>query len=270
MKTLPDTLYRGLPAAEITAPDADAGRIEAIVSVFDVVDSYGTRIKPGAFTRSLERRLPVGCWGHDWTQPVAKTTEARELKPGDPKLPENIRAFGGLYIAAEFNLETQRGRDAYSDVKNGLMSEFSIGFSVDSGVWTRDADAEIYDITGVNLMEWSPVVAGSNPATELISVRDAAPAATLEQHAETVLTTARALCDRIRDVADLRATDGRDLNPVNIERLTDNATALEALAAEMRAMVPPPTPTPEPDTGRAMRLAHLRERELLLTMPGAR
>ena len=54
---------------------------------------------------------------HDWNAPVAKTLEARELAPNDPLLPDNIRGLGGLYVKAKFNMNTQRGREAFSDIK---------------------------------------------------------------------------------------------------------------------------------------------------------
>ena len=110
--------------------DQPQGIIEAVVSVFGNVDSAGERILPGAFTQSLIQKPPKGVWMHQWDQPIAKTIEARELLPGDPLLPDEIRLLGGLYIKGQFNLGTQRGRDAFSDVAFGVVDEFSIGYSV--------------------------------------------------------------------------------------------------------------------------------------------
>ena len=96
----------------------DTGMLEAIVSVFYNIDSYGDRMMPGFFNESITKKLPKGVWMHDWTMPVAKTLEARELMPGDMMLPEKLRSLGGLYIKSQFNMETQRGREAFSDIKN--------------------------------------------------------------------------------------------------------------------------------------------------------
>lgn len=138
-----------------TKADDEKGIIEAYVSIFDNVDLVGDIIKRGAFAESLAKKLPKGVWGHDWNVPVAKTLEARE----DEK---------GLYIKAQFNLDTQRGQEAYSDIKFGIIDEFSIGFRVLDDEWTED---NIRVITKARLYEWSPVLVGANPDTELISVK---------------------------------------------------------------------------------------------------
>lgn len=132
------------------------GIIEAYVSIFDNIDLVGDIIKQGAFAESIAKKLPKGVWMHNWDVPIAKTLEVRE----DGK---------GLYIRAEFNLETQRGKEAYSDVKFGIIDEFSIGFRVLDYEWDEN-DNRI--IKKVRLYEWSPVLAGANPDTELINIKE--------------------------------------------------------------------------------------------------
>ena len=136
----------------------EEGIIEAYVSVFNVVDSYGDVIERGAFIESLERKLPKGVWMHNWDQPIAKTLEAKE-------------DAHGLFIRGQFNLDTQRGREAFSDLKFGTTDEFSIGFYIEDG--DLDDEAGVFRIKKVRLVEWSPVLAGANPDTELISVKSA-------------------------------------------------------------------------------------------------
>lgn len=135
--------------------DNQQGIIEAYVSIFDNEDSVGDVIKMGAFAKSLARKLPKGVWSHKWDQPVAKTLEARE----DGK---------GLFIKGQFNLDTIRGREAYSDIKFGIFDEFSIGFSIEKS-FIDDKGRRV--ITEAKLYEWSPVLAGANPETELVSIK---------------------------------------------------------------------------------------------------
>ena len=123
-----DLKRKTFPISHVKAIDTTQGIIEAIVSVFDVVDCYNERIKPGFFKDSLERRRAKGVWMHEWHTPVAKTLEQRELAPGDPILPEHIKHLGGLYIKGQFNLSTQRGKEAFSDIEFGIIDEYSIGF----------------------------------------------------------------------------------------------------------------------------------------------
>jgi HK97 family phage prohead protease len=149
----------------------DQGIIEAFVSVFGNVDSYGEIIDFGAFRESLAAKLPKGVWSHNWDQPIAKTLEAREIPAGDPALPESIRNFGGLYIKGQLVLAVQKAAEALALLKEKVIDEFSIGYN----------DEEAYDaedgrhLKRLRLYEWSPVLVGANPLTELINVKGAVP-----------------------------------------------------------------------------------------------
>lgn len=171
--------HKGFPATLLKAGGLEgegAGIIEAIVSVFGNIDAAGEVVEQGFFTESLAKKLPPGIWMHDWSQPVAKTLEARELAPGDPLLPEAIRGNGGLYVKGQFNLGTQRGRDAFSDIAAGIVDEFSFGYSVQESEW--DKAAACRRLRKGTIYEWSPVLVGCNPATALISAKTAPGAAT--------------------------------------------------------------------------------------------
>lgn len=145
-----------VPAAvDIKVVDEDKGIVEAYVSIFGNIDSYGDIILRGAFLESLAKKLPKFVWSHNWEVPIGKIIEARE----DEK---------GLYIKAQFNLETQRGKEAYSDLKFGSFDEFSIGLRVLDWEY-NEAGNRI--IKKARVYEASPVLAGANPDTELISVK---------------------------------------------------------------------------------------------------
>jgi len=131
------------------------GIIEAYVSIFNNVDLVGDIIQQGAFAESLMKKLPKGVWSHDWQAPIALTLEARE----DAK---------GLYIKGQFILTVQKAQEAYDLIKAGVIDEFSIGFRVLDDEWKEDGTRVI---TKARLYEWSPVLVGANPDTELISVK---------------------------------------------------------------------------------------------------
>ncbi|BDI29409.1 hypothetical protein CCAX7_14600 [Capsulimonas corticalis] len=164
-----DLLYKTLPAYGVKTLDSAQGIMEAIVAVFDNVDAAGERIKAGAFTQSLERKYPKGVWMHDWMIPVAKTLEAKELLPGDPLLPAELAELGGLYVKGQFNLNTQRGREAFSDLDFGTVDEFSIGYVTRKD--SIDSKTQVRDLIVIDLYEWSPVLVGCNPQTALIGVK---------------------------------------------------------------------------------------------------
>lgn len=145
--------------AKINKTNKKEGIIEAIVSVFGVVDSYKDVVEKGAFEKSLKRKLPVGVWMHNQEKTVAKTLEARETETG-------------LYIKGQFNLDTQRGREAFSDIDFGIIDEFSIGYIETDSETDKDG---IRHLKEVDLIEWSPVVRGACPTTELLEVKSAIP-----------------------------------------------------------------------------------------------
>ena len=117
---------------------------------------------PGAFSKSLAKRTPKGVWAHDWSQPIAKTLEARETNEG-------------LVIRGQFNLDTQRGREAFSDIKFGIIDEFSIGYRVMKDSYDPE-QKDIRQLDELDLFEWSPVLVGMNPATELLTIKSDVPA----------------------------------------------------------------------------------------------
>ena len=150
--------------------DDRSGQLEAIVSVFSNTDAGFEKVMPGSFTKSIQRKLPKGVWAHDWKQPIAKTIEARELLAGDPLLPDSLKELGGAYIKGQFNLDTQRGREAYSDIKFGIIDEFSIGYKVlKEG---KDKETGARELLDLDWKEWSPVLVGMNDQTRLISIKD--------------------------------------------------------------------------------------------------
>ena len=71
----------------------DEGIVEAYVSVFGNVDLAGEMVVHGAFTKSLQKKLPKGVYMHDWSRPVSTTIEAEEVPAGDSRLPEQIKLF---------------------------------------------------------------------------------------------------------------------------------------------------------------------------------
>lgn len=161
--------YKELRAHGFKVLDEAQGVVEAIVAVYGNVDSAEERILYGAFKQSLTAKYPKGVWMHDWSKPVAKTLEARELPPGDPRLPPELKAYGGLYIKGQFNLGTQRGKDAFSDIAFGIIDEFSIGYKIIQSRYS--ADDSCLDLIELQLYEWSPVLVGCNPITQLISAK---------------------------------------------------------------------------------------------------
>lgn len=171
--------YKTTSVAGFKVLSDEEGIVETIVSVTGLKDRVSDVIEPGAYEKTLQVRTPKGVWSHAWDKPISKTEEVKELMPGDPRLPKKLpngepwpRDAGGLLIKTRFNLGTQRGRDAYSDVTFfGDEQEWSIGYQVPTG------GAEVKDgiryIKTLDLYEYSPVLFGAMPAARTQTVKDA-------------------------------------------------------------------------------------------------
>lgn len=214
----------------------ETGVIEAIVSVFNNVDAGKEIVREGFFQKSIEKKLPKGVWAHDWKQPIAKTLEAKELPPGDPLLPAHLMALGGAYIKGQFNLDTQRGREAYSDVKFGIIDEFSIGYAVLKD--GKDKDTGARELIEGDWKEWSPVLVGMNDQTRLISIKAAEDAKgmlaeEMAQSVPSVWDLERAMHSVVRKIAETaKAAKVTDV-PIDV-----NAKVSE-LIAEYAPQLPP-------------------------------
>ena len=152
--------------------DEAQGVVECFVAGIGNKDSVGDIIVPGAFTESLKRRKPRVVWGHNWNEPIGKVLEMYEVPPSDPRLPMKMRAagIGGLYAKVQFNLKSERGRQAFADVAFfGEEQEWSIGYKTLDADFDPQRQANV--LKKVELYEASPVLHGANQLTGTISVK---------------------------------------------------------------------------------------------------
>jgi len=153
--------------------DKAQGIVEAFVSGIGNKDSVGDVVVSGAFNGSLKRRKPRVVWGHDWNQPIGKVLEIYEVPKSDPRLPEKMKraGIGGLFAKVQFNLNTERGREAFANVAfYGMDQEWSIGYKTITADFDANVQANL--LKEVELYEISPVLHGANQLTGTISVKD--------------------------------------------------------------------------------------------------
>lgn len=155
--------------------DETKGIAEMYVAGIGNIDDGGDIIDPGWANVSLRTRNPKGVWSHDWDIWVAKTIETYEVKAGDDRLADTKLAAvgaGAQYVKSQFNLDTQAGREAFSNVtffENEC--EFSIGYVP---IKAEVDDKGVRHLKVVDWYEWSPVLFGMNPATSLIGAKSLA------------------------------------------------------------------------------------------------
>lgn len=209
---------------------APAGTVHAVVSIFKNEDSVRDVMVKGAFAKSIKAgkakgALPPGVWSHDWQRPIAKTMDAFETDEG-------------LNVIGQFNLETQDGHDAYSNVKNGLFTEYSFGFQ---RVNEDEKDGVTY-VKDVIWYEWSPVLVGANRDTYTVGVKrddkrfDLSDFPT-ERHFERWLVAA----GLTRSFATIVVSKGYKQQVEVLQREADEATSQEPETAV------PTEPEPKPD-----------------------
>lgn len=149
--------YKDLPV-QLKVDEKEEGVVEAYVSVFGNVDSYGEIVEKGAFAESLKSsfpRYPKFVWAHNWEEPLGPTLEAHEDERG-------------LYAKGKFVLSVQRAREIYELMKAGAITDFSFGYKVDEDVVDENGIRHLKKLT---IFEWSPVLVGANPKATLLNVK---------------------------------------------------------------------------------------------------
>lgn len=165
-----ETQYKSIPGQIST--NETLGIVECFTAAIGNKDSVGDICLPGCFTNSLKRRKPRVVWGHNWNEPIGKVLDIYEVGPNDPRLPGKMRAngVGGLYTRVQFNLKSERGREAFSNITFfGEEQEWSIGYKTLDAVYDNKQQANM--LKEVELYEVSPVLHGANQLTGTISIK---------------------------------------------------------------------------------------------------
>lgn len=144
-----DVLVKASHDVLLIKADGEPGEIQGYGSLWGKVDSYGEVVVEGAFAKSLKawskakRPIPM-LWQHRPDLPIGVWDTFAE----DGK---------GLKLAGRLNLETQRGKEAWSDVKMQAVTGLSIGYyEVNADPYNFESD-EPRKLLELDLREVSPV-----------------------------------------------------------------------------------------------------------------
>jgi len=148
------------------------GQFRALVSVFNVKDSMGDVIVPGAFTDTLEEwkasgdSIPV-YWSHQMHDPdynVGWVLDAEQTGEG-------------LEVLAQLDLEeggSPKARQVYRLLKGRRVTQFSFAYDVtDGGPSKSDDHGDHNELRILKLYEVGPTPIGANQETDLLGVKDA-------------------------------------------------------------------------------------------------
>lgn len=135
---------------------SEEGVVEAYLTAWDTVDSYNTTFQRGCFQRTFkERGHKIRLlWNHE--RLAGKIIECREDDYGP-------------FVQAQFNLDTQIGREAFAHVRDGDVDAFSFGFNVPKGGDTWESGVRTF--TEVKVLECGPVVFEANSAAKVTGTR---------------------------------------------------------------------------------------------------
>lgn len=153
-----ETEQKSIPF-ELKEMDEEEGTFEGYAATFsETPDSYGDIIDPGAFKKTLKeagKRVKV-LWNHDAWEPIGVPIEMEE----DEK---------GLRFKAKLSLGVQRAREVLSLMKDGVVTEMSIGYYTIKELW--DSDAKIRHLQEIRLWDVSPVTFAANPEATIVGVK---------------------------------------------------------------------------------------------------
>lgn len=147
--------------------DAD-GQFEGHGSVFDVVDSFGDVILPGAFSDTLKDHakrgtMPALLWQHRADEPIGVYSVMRE---------DDVGLFVQGQLLVRQNVPT--ADRAHSLLKAGAVSGLSIGFNIPKGGEEFSEEKNVYEISKVDLWETSIVTFPANRDAQITEVRNQA------------------------------------------------------------------------------------------------
>ena len=154
--------------ASAKAVDEAEGIVEAYTNTMGVVDADGDIVEPTAFDSSIAGNLPIPVLsGHDQGKLVGKVIFAQ---------PRHIEGDEyRLFTRMQMNMETEAGRDAFSNVAGDYVREWSIGFNIpkESDVEQEGSDVStvIRRIGNLDWVEVSSVIRGSSPSTVTVAAK---------------------------------------------------------------------------------------------------
>lgn len=176
------------------------GTFEAYASVFDVEDSDGHVIKPGAFKAGLEKLKKNGqllkmLWHHNRHEPIGVYTHAEE----DSK---------GLFVVGKYTKGVQRSDETRLLMLDGAIDSVSIG----GYVTKADEDRKTYALTihELELREISPVSFPALDQARVVSVKSLADGCSIRDVERTLRDAGFSISDAKRIISVTKGATPRE------------------------------------------------------------
>ncbi len=163
--------FKNLPYFAIKAANADGSRVrKGICAVFGNIDSWGDRIMPGAFAKTISegRDRVKHLWNHSFSEvPIAKIVELKEISRDE--LPPEVleyspEATGGLMVAREY-LNSEKANAVLEALDAGVITEMSFGYDVMNSAESEENEQKVRNLVELKLFDTSDVIWGMNSST---------------------------------------------------------------------------------------------------------
>jgi len=140
------------------------GKVSAVFSVFNNLDSDGDIVLPGSIKSGFKSGDVPMVWAHKWDMPIGKGY---------------IREDGDkATFVGEFFMDTDSGQEAYKLVKNmGDLQQWSFGYRVNDSEFGKHKDMKSNEevdaryLKDLTVFEVSPVLVGANQDTYTLSIK---------------------------------------------------------------------------------------------------
>lgn len=184
----------------LTSDEAE-GKVEAVFSVFNEVDSDGDVVLPNAIKSAYGEKGVAMVWAHDWKQVIGRGEIVQDAQKA---------VFKGQFI-----MDTQAGRDAFHTVKTmGDLQQWSFGYEVvdsEKGYFKKDGmeEIEVRYLKNLKVYECSPVLVGANQNTYTLAVKEEKETTqetglSFNDEVDKVLNSLSALLKRAKELTSLR------------------------------------------------------------------
>lgn len=150
---------------EIKSVNEDEGTFEAVVAVFGNVDRDNDRLMKGAFDKTLLAWKSAGdaipfVFLHKLDDP---DYYIGEFDPNDVEVTDSA-----VFAKGKVDMENPKGVQAFKLMKRRLLKEFSFTYAPTKFKRAKDG---VRDLLEIDLVEFSVVPRGANPATALLSAK---------------------------------------------------------------------------------------------------
>ena len=215
------------------------GAFTARIATLNCIDKDGDVTLNGAFPEGKE--ILISAYQHTSWQGALPVGKGIVHEVGNEAI-----------VEGEFNLNTDTGKEHYEAVKfSPQLVEWSYGFTVkatDDNNQTWKDNPKVYRVLkSLDVFEASPVLRGAGENTATLSIKS--EGTTLNDQTETVLATVKEWSGRIKSLADLRKSEGRELSKANQDKL-------EAVIAELSSIK---TLKQEPDPKFLMEVSQIKQ-----------